>query len=80
MRTTVEISSEQHIALLNLAAKRGIRGFSSLVQEALDEYLAAAESDTLADALSAEGSITDGQADRLEEIIEAAWKTWAPAS
>ncbi|MGH2772540.1 MAG: hypothetical protein ACRDIU_05325 [Actinomycetota bacterium] len=49
-------------------------------KEPEDEYLAAADSDTLAEALSAEGSITDGQAHRLEEMIEAAWKTWAPAS
>ena len=40
MRTTVEISAEQHRALSAIAQRRGVRGFSVLVQEALDTYLA----------------------------------------
>jgi metal-responsive CopG/Arc/MetJ family transcriptional regulator len=39
MRTTVEINNEQRAELLKIAAQRGMKGFSSLVQEALDEYL-----------------------------------------
>ena len=39
MRTTIELSEEQRSELLRLAAKRGLKGFSPLVQEALDEYL-----------------------------------------
>ena len=39
MRTTVELSDEQRAALLSLAAKRGLRGYSMLVQEALAQYL-----------------------------------------
>jgi len=39
MRTTIELSEEQRSELLRLAAKRGLKGFSLLVQEALDEYL-----------------------------------------
>ncbi len=41
MRTTVEITDEQRAALVELAARRGLRGFSLLVQEALDAYLEA---------------------------------------
>ena len=40
MRTTVEISEHQHRALTELALRRRIRGFSLLVQEAIDFYLA----------------------------------------
>lgn len=39
MRTTIELTEEQRAELLRLAAKRGLKGFSHLVQEALDEYL-----------------------------------------
>ena len=41
MRTTVEITSAQRARLLALAARRGDKGFSRLVQEALDAYLGA---------------------------------------
>lgn len=39
MRTTIELTEEQRASLLMLAAKRGLKGFSHIVQEALDEYL-----------------------------------------
>lgn len=39
MRTTIDLTSEQRSELLKLAARRGMKGFSSIVQEALDEYL-----------------------------------------
>jgi hypothetical protein len=40
MRTTVEISDRQRSILLSLAAQRGLRGYSEIVQEALDQYIA----------------------------------------
>lgn len=39
MRTTIELTDEQRSALLALAGRRGLRGYSSLVQEALAQYL-----------------------------------------
>jgi len=39
MRTTVEISDRQRSILLSLAAQRGLRGYSEIVQEALDNIL-----------------------------------------
>jgi predicted DNA-binding protein len=39
MRTTVEIPDEQRARLLELAARRGEKGFSGIVQEALELYL-----------------------------------------
>jgi hypothetical protein len=41
MRTTIEMTDEQRAELLDLAAQRGLKGFSVLVQEALDQYLRA---------------------------------------
>lgn len=39
MRTTVDISDEHRARLLELAARRGEKGFSSLVRDALDAFL-----------------------------------------
>jgi metal-responsive CopG/Arc/MetJ family transcriptional regulator len=39
MRTTIEIPDSQRARLLELAARRGEKGFSSLVREALELYL-----------------------------------------
>lgn len=39
MRTTVELKEEHRALLHALAARRGLRGYSQLVQEALDFYL-----------------------------------------
>jgi len=39
MRTTIEISPEHRTRLMELAARRGEKGFSKLVQQALDAYL-----------------------------------------
>ena len=40
MRTTVEITDAQRAGLLELAARRGEKGFSRLVQEAVEAILA----------------------------------------
>ncbi len=39
MRTTIEIPDEQRARLLEIAGRRGEKGFSKLVQEALELYL-----------------------------------------
>jgi hypothetical protein len=40
MRTTVEISDKHRGILLSLAAQKGMRGYSGIIQEALDFYIA----------------------------------------
>jgi hypothetical protein len=76
MRTTVEIRDDQRLALLQLAHERGIRGFSDIVQEAIDFYLAEHAEDDLRAALALRGSITDDQAAQMERRIAEAWATW----
>ena len=39
MRTTIELNDDARSKLLALAARRGDKGFSKIVQEALDRYL-----------------------------------------
>lgn len=69
MRTTVEISDEQRAALLKIAAERGLKGFSSLVQEALGEYLATRGSDAerTSAALAVRGALDQTEADELRQ-------------
>ncbi|MGH3475787.1 MAG: hypothetical protein ACRDRY_10445 [Pseudonocardiaceae bacterium] len=76
MRTTVEISDRQHRALSALAQRRGLRGFSQLVQEALDSYLGDLGQDEIAVLLDLEGMLDEQQEHQLRARIEAARATW----
>jgi ATP/maltotriose-dependent transcriptional regulator MalT len=80
MRTTVEITEEQRLALTALAAKRGLRGFSPLVQEAIDLYLGHQQADRLEAVLALRGVLTASEADEMERRIAEAWSTWSTAS
>lgn len=74
MRTTVDIDEELRTKLKQLAAERGEKGYSSLINEALREYLQEDDSrkDKLSRALDLQGTINDTQAKKLEERIEQA--------
>ena len=76
MRTTVEITDDQRLALATLASKRGLRGFSALVQEAIDRYLAEERGDRLDAVLALRGSLSDREADELDRRIADAWASW----
>jgi hypothetical protein len=76
MRTTIEIRDEQRIALAAIAAKRGLRGYSEIVQEAIDAYLSSTQGDDLDALLSLRGSLAPEQADALERRIAEAWASW----
>jgi predicted transcriptional regulator len=79
VRTTIEIKPEHRAQLMELAAKRGEKGFSNLVSEALDSYLEAQRQreQAVRAALAEIGSFTDDEvADlrtRTREIREA-WR------
>ncbi|MBV9639081.1 MAG: hypothetical protein JO330_05910 [Mycobacteriaceae bacterium] len=76
MRTTVEISAEQHRALSAIAQRRGVRGFSVLVQEALDAYLANLDADEVDMLLDLEGILTDDEAKEMRSRINGAKAAW----
>ena len=67
MRTTIEIRDDQRARLLELAARRGEKGFSRLVSEALDEYLQREErqGETRRQAIAARGSLTEEEGEAL---------------
>ncbi len=78
MRTTVEITDAQRAGLLDLAARRGEKGFSRLVQEAVDRLLADehAGKGRVEAALALEGSMTAEAADELTASVARVRSHW----
>ena len=78
MRTTVEITDAQRAGLLDLAARRGEKGFSRLVQEAVDRFLADEHEGKgrVEAALALEGSMTAEAADKLTASITRLRRNW----
>ncbi|MBI3990406.1 MAG: ribbon-helix-helix protein, CopG family [candidate division NC10 bacterium] len=78
MRTTIEITDEQRAALLALAARRGLRGYSAIIQEAIDFYLKAVEKGRARTkaSLKLQGVLTDEQAKKMRQEIQTLWTRW----
>ena len=78
MRTTIEIRDDLRARLLEIAARRGEKGFSAIVEEALERYLYRnADSDRLRRAaLAVGGSLTDDEAAELEERTREIRESW----
>ena len=79
MRTTIEIKPEHRARLLELAARRGDKGFSSVIGEAIEIYLRGrAESERLrANALKLRGILTTKEAEALRTRaaeVRASWR------
>ena len=79
MRTTIEITDEQHRALSALAQRRGVRGFSSLVQEALAAYLQDVGDDEIDLLLGLEGSLTEDEEREMRARVDSARSAWRVA-
>lgn len=78
MRTTIELADEQRAALLAIAARRGRKGFSELITEAVDEWLAAqaARDDRLDRALRTQGALSEDEAVDLARSVETVRAIW----
>ncbi len=79
MRTTIEIKPEHRARLLELAARRGHKGFSQLIEEALDTYLKAqaASTETRKRARLLQGALSAKDARALRDVtaeIRASWR------
>ena len=72
MRTTVEIKPEHRSALLAIAARRGQKGFSEVLEEAIESYLTgeAEREEKVQTFLSLAGSISQEEADELHKHVE----------
>jgi Arc/MetJ family transcription regulator len=77
MRTTIELSDRTYTRLRARAAERGMRGFSAIVEEALERLLEQGGEDDLAPALAeAEGAWSKSEVEEWERAREEAWATW----
>jgi predicted transcriptional regulator len=78
MRTTIELSEEQRAALVHLAAKRGLKGFSQIVQEALARFLEeqASRQDVIDAAMALRGSLEGSPGEELSETVEQIRSHW----
>ena len=77
MRTTIELSERTYTLLRATAAERGMRGFSAIVEEALERFLNAGGGDGISAALSeAEGAWSDADVAEWEQARKEAWATW----
>lgn len=78
VRTTIELTSRQRALLLKLAADRGQKGFSSLVQEAVDRYLEHESSrrERVEEALAVLGTLDDEAETSLRDSVARARRAW----
>lgn len=78
MRTTIELSDELRARLLAMAARRGEKGFSSLIETAVERYLEEEErrQARVRDAISTIGSLEDDEAERMRKAVESVRSTW----
>jgi hypothetical protein len=78
MRTTIELKDEHRAKLLELAARRGEKGFSDLLAEAIDVYLenlsGAAEKRQVA--LGLQGSLAGEEVDDLRRATRSLRRSW----
>jgi hypothetical protein len=78
MRTTVELSDRTYTQLRARAAERGLRGFSAIVEEALQNLLEPGTDDEPAAGLAeAEGAWSAGDIEDWELARKEAWATWS---
>jgi predicted transcriptional regulator len=72
MRTTIELSEEHRARLLELAARRGQKGFSGVIEEAVELYLRqdATRNEARRRALGRRGSLGRRDAEQLRAAVE----------
>ena len=80
MRTTIDISDKNRGILLSLAAQRGLWGYSSLIEEALEFYIEhrlknAAEKIEI---LKMKGSWKAGETKRIKANLNQLRENWSP--
>jgi len=78
MRTTIELKDDQRARLLELAARRREKGFSNIIAEAVEAYLAAQDAGEAAraKALAARGALSAAEASEVAEAVHALRENW----
>lgn len=78
MRTTIEMKPEHRSALLALAARRGEKGFSSVLEEAIGQYLEGEQERDRRrqELLSLAASLSPKEAAELRQTTRALRESW----
>jgi predicted CopG family antitoxin len=78
MRTTIELKDEHRAKLLELAARRGEKGFSDIVAEALEAYLVnlARDDEKRKIALRLGGSLDAAEVEELRAATRSLRESW----
>jgi len=78
MRTTVEMKPQHRSALLALAARRGEKGFSSVLAEAIEAYLDGERlrAQRRTQLLSLAGSVSAEDGERLRRVSKSLREHW----
>jgi predicted transcriptional regulator len=78
MRTTIELSDDHRSALHSIAAQRGLRGYSKLIQEAIDFYIKQKEKkgNGLKQVLKMRGTWSKEEAKRVRKRLEEVRRNW----
>ena len=78
MRTTIELKDEYRAKLLEIAARRGEKGFSKIIGEAVELYLKTADADQAhrQRALLLRGILDAKEADGLRAAVATLKESW----
>jgi predicted transcriptional regulator len=78
VRTTIELNDESRAKLLEMAARRGEKGFSRLIDEAVEQYLRAeqAANERRKTALALRGTLGGRDAEHLRSAATALRESW----
>jgi hypothetical protein len=78
MKTTVDLREDHRARLLELAARRREKGFSGVLAEAVELYLASVERDEAARRAAVElrGTLTDSEAEELRQVSRRLGEPW----
>ncbi|HUB98522.1 MAG TPA: hypothetical protein VMS11_01735 [Solirubrobacterales bacterium] len=77
MRTTIELSDGTYTRLRARAAERGMRGFSAIVEEALERLFDQGDAASSIPGLTeAEGAWSESDVEEWERERKEAWATW----
>lgn len=77
MRTTIELRDDLRVRLIAEAARRGLPGFSALIEQAVDQFLDGDSAGARADSVRRlKGSMRSGERKAAELDIAAVRKRW----
>ena len=78
MRTTIELSDDHRSALHSLAARRRLRGYSRLIQEAIDFYIRekVRGRNDIKHLLKMKGTWSDEEAKKIRKRLEEIRRNW----